>query len=364
MSVLVNGLPQIVDYDNFTEYYSQYYDCIKEYLQNEKYDKAMKVVGKISYKMFYWGRKEDIIDLLNTFPIASLDEYTRNEILYYRLFSYLFIFSEKETGTWNDVFRKINESSDINFNQLIRFRNLEGIFSRLFSKDIEKAISIHKEAIEVIIGYNGITNSLKTLLSLNYQNLALCYYEMRKTKEADEFLALAEKALKENPNCEPYKFARLYFYRAQLKYEAEADDMQWVPYIKILSEDYLDKYFFPDIERLLNNFLGRIELKEKNINNYFAFKQNALNCDFCLYHEYFIADFLDIAKQIKKYKTDYKEELINGLNPIIALLELYELEDEKLFLNHISSYLKGETINADSKISNESLERLLNETIR
>jgi hypothetical protein len=111
--------------------------------------------------------------------------------------------------------------------------------------------------------------------------------------------------------------------------------------------------------------LAKIQYTEyKNVKNYFQFKTHALDCGLVLYPNYFIDDYIAIYKFIKENKKQYKDQIIEGLKYPMDLLEHTPLENEKLFLNLLSSYLKGETYtHIKDKISNQTLLQLFDDLI-
>ena len=350
---------KIVDYNDFRKYYNDYFNLIYHLSQSNRYDEVVLYISDIASKMQYWGKKKELRRLLDNIDINKLEKNNKYLLIYYRLFTKITSFDSVDN---EDVIEKefdyLNSAKD--FNQKIYFesKNLRGIYYRIYLENIEMAIKIYKEAI---LEFDDNKAELSSVYGKIYENLSFCYHSLEKIDEEKDSILNAIKYLEKSND--KYELAKMYCY-GTINYKKRNNNQMFLSSFNKLFE-LIKNHSFPDIERILFNFLAKIQYTEyKNVKNYFQFKTHALDCGLVLYPNYFIDDYIAIYKFIKENKKQYKDQIIEGLKYPKDLLEHTPLENEKLFLNLLSSYLKGETYtHIKDKISNQTLLQLFDDLI-
>jgi hypothetical protein len=353
---------KVVDYDDFVTYHNFYINLAYHYQQLSRYDDAIQQVSYIAKKMQYWGMKEALINFLNKLPDEKLNEESKFLKTYYNMFSMVLSGSDvsNDFQELKSKFIFLEQLKERDILLFVESKNLEGIFYRIFEKNIEKAVQIHKESIELINNQTNKENIYNTAIGRIFENLSFCYEEGNEFEKAKEAMIEAQDYLERGNDS--YELAKMHFYKASFYYNSKSENLLWVPCLREINT-YLEKHRFPDIERNLYNLLSRIEFeRERRLNNYFKFKSHALDCDLVLYHEHFVTDFISIYNFILENKDEYKKQIVEGLKCVAGLLEEANMEDERLFIAVIEAFLNGEQyLHIKNRIRNQSLVKLFDE---
>ncbi len=347
---------EIIDYNDFIKYSDLYINLSYHYQQISKIDDALCQITPIAKKMQYWGKKELLVEILNSLDDEELSEDKGFLKAYFLLFSQMLSFNLNSNAIedMKNKFIFLEKAKHRNFLIYLETKNLEGIFKRIFEKSPEKAIKVHNETINLIKKDEINGERINAICGKIFENLSFSYQQIDEKEEAEKNMEKAEEYLKKSGD--PYELAKMYFYKVLFKYNSEPKEFSWIPCLEQFNES-LKGYRFPDIERNKYNMLSRIEIEIRgNFENYFKFKSRVLNCDLVLYQDYFVTDFISIYNTILKNKDKYKKEIARGLNDIIDVLQGTNLEDEKLFIEMMTAYFNGEEYSRiKNEIKNQSL---------
>lgn len=348
----------LLDYDDFYNNLHYFLNALYHINSLNNYDEAFKYILKIAKKMVYWGKKDVLNELLNNIPNSSLSKENILWKTYLDLFIQIVPFynSHINEDELNNKFLLFKESKNLNKRLYCEALNLQGIFTRIYLKDLIKARSLHENVINLFENIKDLEEEDYLILGRTYENISF-FYSKEESKFSTKFLEKADEYLQKTND--KYERLKLMYYKFVLDYKNGMADESLSKHVLNI-ENYLKDFRFPDIERNLYNTLSEYGLsRENDFESYFKIKTHVLDCDLALYQEYFISDFLRINNTIKRSIKEKKEQITDSINTLIDFLEKTQLKSECYFIKAVKCLLSNQEYDNDlNKVENEDLKRM------
>lgn len=348
-----------VDYKALIVIYPISLQLSAAYLELEEYDLAINSIFRIAKRMIYWGKKNDVRNMIERFPTDMLSSQQKKWKEYYILFSDIMINHNIniDNKRIQELFTNYSGNDELEY----EIRNLEAIYNRIYRKDIYKAIEIHERNLERLKKETKLTNS-DVIIGRNYENLAFCYinsnveYAIKNAENAEMYFKKA------NDN---YELCKLYYNLLNINIKKEENMEETIKYLK-LSMEILNEFYYPDLLRnIINLFADYYPEKNSDLDYYFKLKVKVLQNDLLLYTDYFISDFISIVDTIKNSMDKDISNNIDSVDQIINFLEENRYIDEFYFMKGVKNKIKKKSYKTCiDKIKNSSLKELFNEIFK
>ncbi|MGV8147183.1 MAG: hypothetical protein ACLKAK_12060 [Alkaliphilus sp.] len=353
---------EIIDYTDFVQKYNDYINLSYHLRELKKYDESMNTLFDIAKKLVYWGERDLLVEELKKFDSSKINDENKLWKIYYKLFAEIIGPHNRslDLDYVNRQFKHFESCKEINAFLYIESKNLEGIFARVYEKNLEKATDIHLRLKRICIDeLNLIDDRDAALYGKILQNIAFCYMD-RSLDESIGFMEQAKKILKQTND--RYEVSKLHFYKLLLHYRKDPECREIIEYLKIMKE-CINEFTFPDIERNFYNLIAEMGFDtNKNFRDYFETKLFALDCDLALYTECFQVDLFSILFKIKENWNELRDDIIEGLDILIEFMDSTFLKDECLFFEALLNYAKGEKyIFIIDKMESEGLKAIFND---
>lgn len=331
------------DFETFIENYSTFNNLAIHLFELGEFDRSIETIFKVAKKMTYWGKRYELKKWMDKFTQVNINNRNYLWRQYYSVFADLLPFyrSNIDYSIIEDVFEKHSKRNNDDVTLEIEIGNLEGIYYRIYKKDMSKAIEIHKKYLKALEYYNQYHKDAQQFNLLKgrlLENQAFCYFESNIDK-AIEILREAESALRDAND--EYELCKLYYYMIDAHSRKDPKINTILNYLD-LSMESLEKLKFPDIYRSMMNLFADLEVsQDKDFNKYFRLKTSALESSRVLYEEYIIMDILSIIKTIKTYDLEYGTTIKDSMNPIIEFFKKMEYDEYYHFMLAVQDYLGG-----------------------